>query len=103
VDLFLTVKLMKRIVLAQLAILACLFLCLGCSGVKPAPAPPVVAAASPQQSPSPSPGLTKRFVDAWLKGQAPPPDFSQGGGDGNYGWTFFGMILQCTGSILVNH
>jgi len=95
---------MKRIILPQLAILACLILCLGCSGVTPAPAQPVAAATSPTQksAPAAAPGLTKTFVDAWLKGQAPPPDFSQGGGGDNYGWTFIGMILQCTGTILVN-
>jgi len=95
---------MKRIVLSQLVIPACLFLCLGCSGVTPAPGPPVAAATSPAQKrdPAAAPGLTKTFVDAWLKGQAPPPDFSQGGGGDNYGWTLIGMILQCTGTILVN-
>lgn len=96
---------MKQMRLYERAIfLALLILCAGCSTTKPAP-DETAAAASPadqRQTAAAHPGRTTKFVNAWLKGDAPPPDFSMGGGDGNSGWTFLGMILQCAGTLLVN-
>jgi hypothetical protein len=37
-----------------------------------------------------------------LKGNAPPPDFSLGGGDGSSGWALFGVMLQFAGSLLAS-
>jgi len=95
---------MKQMLVNELAVLACLVWCVGCSSTKPAPGQPAAAVttADQKQMSATHDSPTARFVNAWLKGQAPPPDFSMGGGDGYSGWTWFGMILQCAGTLLVS-
>jgi len=95
---------MKQMLVNELAVLACLVFCVGCSSTKHAPDQPAAAVTTSdsKQMPAAHPGLTTKFVNGWLKGEAPPPDFSMGGGDGCSGWTWFGMILQCAGTLLVS-
>ena len=70
---------MKRFMANWLAIAVCVILCVGCSSVQPAQKQPVAAVAPPVQRQlcSTHHGIMKKFVDGWLKGNAPPPDMSE--------------------------
>jgi hypothetical protein len=72
-------NLMKQFTLNSLALAICVFLFVGCSSVKPTPkqSSAVVAPSAQKQPCAPYESLMKRFVNGWLAGKAPPPDYTE--------------------------
>ena len=93
---------MKRIMVNWLAVTACLILCVGCSTVKPAQGQPTAAVTTPVQKQESAPRNypMEWFVRGWLLGEAPPPDFPQGGDKGGWGWYYVAAMLQILGQCL---
>ena len=93
---------MKRMIAYQFVLLTVFALCVGCSSVKPAPGQNMTAVVSPPQEEPPPPHdyPMKWFVDGWLLGKAPPPDFPEPGNEGSEAWAWLGVILQDLGQSL---
>jgi hypothetical protein len=93
---------MKRLMVNLLVVAACLILCVGCSTVKPAQEQPTDAVTSPakKQASATHDYPMEWFVRGWLLGEAPPPDFPEGGNKGGWGWYYVGVMLQILGQSL---
>jgi hypothetical protein len=63
-----------------LFVATCLIFFVGCSSLK---------SSQEQQAPAYHNSPMKLFVDGWLTGDSPPPDFSLGGNNGGWGWYYF--------------
>jgi hypothetical protein len=70
---------MKKLMLNSLALIVSMILSVGCSSVKPAPKEPANATIpSAEKQPCLAlNSLMRRFINGWLEGKAPPPDFTE--------------------------
>jgi hypothetical protein len=94
---------MRRFGFRFLPALGFLVLCIGCSSVNPHK-PPVADVPTPIQEPANTTHTNyffPNFVNGWLNGKSPPPDFNQNNENASPAWRSFGELQQSLGQILV--
>jgi hypothetical protein len=94
---------MKRFVV-RLLLLACLALYTGCSTATPPPKVPAAAVTPPVQKAAGTPhaNLMRQFVDGWLNGNSPPPDFTMNNNNASWAWEPVGLVLQILDTFLTS-
>jgi len=89
---------MKRFMVNWLVVAVCLFLCVGCSSLKPTQGQSTAAPPAPEKAAAEQNYPMKWFVHGWLTGDAPPPDFTPGAYKDEWGSGIVGLaclIAQC--------
>jgi hypothetical protein len=94
---------MKRFIV-HLLLFACLALYTGCSTATPPPKVPTAAVTPPVQKAAGTPhaNLMRRFVDGWLNGNSPSPDFTQNNDNASWAWEPVGWVLEILGTLLTS-